>query len=146
MKDCPEKVKDIQRIVREKNNTPSYFETRGRTSTRKDEPYFPDRIYRNLDTQLMDLDGPQATGNECTGEWSQKRPRKEITVGNTTTPNLSQTRATRKRSISPQKSTNGKGRGKATSDEAEKGGSYTGANRTPLSQRDPNIRTRSSQE
>jgi len=142
-KECPEKKKEIQRILIAKGMTPRRFEVRGRVAATKNSPYFNDDNFGNPGSQLMALDGPETTGKECTGEYNNKRFKNGITFGGTRTPNLSQAPTGNKRtshSVSP-----AKGRGKAAQKEADKGGAYSGVNRTPLKQRDVNTVTRSSQ-
>ena len=142
-KECPEKKKEIKRILIAKDMTPYRFEIRGRAAATKNIPYFNDDSFDNPGSQLMALDGPETTGKECTGEYNNKRFKNGITFGGTRTPNLSQASTGSKRvsrSISP-----AKGRGKAAREEADKGGAYFGTNRTPLAQRDTNTATRSSQ-
>lgn len=142
-KECPKKKKEIQRILIAKDMTPHRFEIRGRVAATKDISYFNDDSFGNPGSQLMALDGPETTGKECTGEYNDKRFKNGIIFGGTRTPNLSQAPTGNKRtsrSISP-----AKGRGKAAQEEADKGGAYFGTNRTPLTQRDVNTVTRSSQ-
>jgi len=142
-KECPEKKKEIQRILIAKDMTPHRFEVRSRAAISKDIPYFNDDNFGNPGSQLMALDGPEITGKECTGEYNNKRCKNGITFGGTRTPNLSQASTGSKR-ISRSISL-AKGKGKAAQEEADKGGAYPGANRTPLTQRDVNTVTRSSQ-
>jgi hypothetical protein len=146
-KECSEKRKEIQRVIVEKENTPHRFIIR-KTTTAKNRPYFrEDEDFGQPGSQLMALDGPNTTGMECTGEWSDKRPRTKVIFGGTATPNLSQVAAGQKRnsrSRSPAKT--GRGRGKTLYEESDKGGSYPGVNRTPLASRNTNTVTRSSQQ
>lgn len=67
-KECPEKRKEIQRVIIEKENTPFRFPTK-KATTVKDKFYFSeDEDFGLPGSQLMALDGPKTTGKECTGE------------------------------------------------------------------------------